>query len=146
MTHSIQWEWVKKGHLQATQGFGIFPIILFHWAYLRPTSIIGKILPNSCLSEVGHDLGFILGCLPLHDAMNRAIRLLWLKSTSLARPGEKVSYPHPTSRSDPEAGNPRKYIIPFGAQTHWRVQGLLRGFTWAISVSAQNCLHAIQKL
>ena len=47
--YSIQWEWGNLGVIyNLLEGMGIF-IHLSHWdrAYLRPTSIIGRILPSS---------------------------------------------------------------------------------------------------
>ena len=70
--------------------------------------------------------------------MTQAIWLLGLKNISPVEPGEKVFYPHDTSRSGPDTRNPRGSTIPLGAQTHWRVQGSLRGFISAICVFAQH--------
>ena len=40
-----------RGHLQATRRFEAFPFIPhWAWAYLGPTSFIGRILSSSCLS------------------------------------------------------------------------------------------------
>ena len=51
-------------------------------------------------------------CLSSHDMMVLAIQLLGLKNSSPAVNAEKVSYPHPTSRSYPDAE------IQAGPQSH----------------------------
>ena len=60
------------------------------------------------------------------------------EKNSPVEPGEKVFYPHSTSRSGPDTRNPSGSTIPLGAQAHWSVQGPLRGFTSAINVFAQH--------
>ena len=129
-----------RGHQQATRRFGVFsfippPLIL---ELSLPISFTKKILPSSRLSEVRHDLGSILEMLIITWCDDSGASTTWTKNTSLVGPGEKYLIPIPpfgvVQKHGMQAGSQSYLVCKFDEE----FRDSLRGFTCAISVSAQH--------
>ena len=116
------------GHLQATQGFRVFPFITEFGSISFSPPLWGWFY----LSLISFKLGMIL--VPFWDVSHR---MLWCPER-FCYYGWKVSYSHPSTRSYPDAGFLSGFTNPLGAQTRWKVQGPLLGLTCAISVVTQH--------
>ena len=132
-----------KDNLQATRNLGYS-----HSSLLTRTELISialLLLREFYPALVSERLGItsvpFWVWLPSPGVMNRTLRLLRIKNTSLAGTGEKVSYLHRTSRNFPDAENPSWFTILLSAQTRWRVHYPLRGLTCASMFLLNTCLQ-----
>ena len=132
---------VKKyrGHLLATQGFGI-PI--YH-SPLGPSLFSSLLLYRVNFAKLSLQLGW-LGYLILWRWLSRLVWWIgcfgYLGSQNIipAEPGENVSSPNPAFESSSDIRNPSGPTIRLGAQASWRVSYILRRLTCVICVSAQH--------
>ena len=136
----IQFNGVRKcrGHLQVTRGLGCSYLSLPMGQGLSTSHLQYRAF---YLALVSTRLGMTL--VPFWEyqsppgVMSWSIQLLWLKNNIPARSGEKVSYPHPSTRSYSEIRNSSgstNHLVSMLAGEFW---GRLRGLAWAIRVSAQ---------
>ena len=103
---------------------GVFPFI--PPTRTNPISVSPPLWREFYLVLVSARLGMtfdsIWGCLSSLGAITLDFRLLCSENISPEGSGENVSFPHITSRSSLEAGNPSRSVVLLGAQAHWRVQ------------------------
>ena len=115
----------------------MFPFIsiLLAIGLFPTTSFIGRIFLSLISAKLGMTLVQLWRCLSSHGVITWTIRLLGLKNTS---PGKKVSYPHFSTRSSSDSGNPSGSTIPLSGQTRLRIRSSIQGFACGISVSTQH--------
>ena len=127
-----------RGDLQTTLRFGVYPFTPLDLGLSTSHLLERRFYLALVLTRIGMTLISFWGCRSSHGVMPWSIRLLELKNTSPAWPNEKVSYHHPSTRSYPEAENSSRSTNHFVCRLTGEFWGPLRGFTYAISVSAQH--------
>ena len=128
-----------RGHIQATQSLRNSHSTLPHcnWSYLCPTSFIARVLLNSHLSLVRHDLGSILR-VPIitwcNDLVDSITRVENISTTDLVKRSSLIPSPGVFQTQGIQMSL-QSYLMN---RLNGRSRGILWGFTYTISISAQN--------